>query len=489
MNFWMPPCLFALWCGVPPPTAAPLFPIAERSAVMAYWNASGRYRVAAAVDPLTQGPWQVRLTPAASAWFLNYQKALGGGAAPPTQDATAATPDTQTWENWVRAKLEWDRWKAAQDAEQANASIAVVRGMPSRGAPARRSGRADYEAERKIQSAPALPGPIPPSLLERVGAPPPFAEAVTPREHTIRFEDGESFVYRDHVVIRPRYAYYRFAQGVAAIGTLLKEMPDRELDPLFADAGLTPTAQRVVRAVSRLEGGFDAVNTYDTGCVSVGFIQFITFDDGKHSLCEVLALEKRERPAEFQKDFRQYGIDVTAENMLCVLDPGTGAELLGTEAVRKVIDDKRLISVFQHAGRRSAAFRIAQIKVAQMRYWPGEDPIRVELNGKVFVGRVCDVIRSEAGLATLLDRKINRGTIEPITGVLTRIMAAHGCESLPDAAAYEREIVAALKYRADFLADRSLSQPEQVARNRPDGAPGAAPADGGSARKPATGDR
>jgi hypothetical protein len=46
-------------------------------------------------------------------------------------------------------------------------------------------------------------------------------------------------------------------------------MSPEELNRIFAASGLTPVEARVMRAVSLLEGGFDSINTYDTG-FSVG---------------------------------------------------------------------------------------------------------------------------------------------------------------------------------------------------------------------------
>jgi hypothetical protein len=222
---------------------------------------------------------------------------------------------------------------------------------------------------------------------------------------------------------------------------------------------MSPSEQRIARAVSRLEGGFETINTYDTGYVSVGFIQFVTMETGRESLSEVLAWEKGNHADDYARDFHRLGVDVDEAGQLAVVDPATGAALVGPDAVLKVIEDKRLTAVFQRAGRHSRAFRVAQIRAAKAHYWPANDPVTVMVNGRPLSGTVSDVIRSEAGIATLFDRKVNRGTIAPFAEVVAGVMAAHGLASLPGAAAYEREIVAQLKYRADFLADRTLSQP------------------------------
>jgi hypothetical protein len=62
-------------------------------------------------------------------------------------------------------------------------------------------------------------------------------------------------------------------------------------------------------------------------------------------------------------------------------------------------------------------------------------------------------------MATLFDRKVNRGSIAPFAEVVAKVMAAHGCRTPAEARKYEREIIAGLKYRVDFLTDPALSQP------------------------------
>lgn len=415
------------------------FTVDERTAIVQYWNAPGRYTLGLPASALTRGPWQVRLTPDASRWFWNYQRYISGpGKPPPTLDVKASNPD---WERWIQAKLEFDRWSAQTVADSANAML-----IPSL-------------APLAAKEGPPAPGPAPADLVAKVGNPPPFAAAVVPMQYTVTFDDGDKYVLVDNPNMRPRYAYYRSANGVMDPGVALRNMTDAELDPLFERAGMTPSEARAAKAVSRLEGGFDAINTYDTGWVSIGFIQCITGERGDGSLMDVLAAEKVADPDAYAADFRRFGIDVNGSGVLVVVDPGTGAELTGNDAVRKVIEDKRLTAVFQRAGRRSTAFRVAQIRVARTRYWPASDTFTITTDGGPLTGRVSDVIASEAGMATLFDRKVNRGTIAPFAEVLERVVRAHNCRSLEEARKYEREIIAELKYRVDFLKDPTLSQP------------------------------
>ncbi len=424
------------------PPAPPVYTDAERARIVAFWNAPGRMTTGLPPDAAKTGLWQVRLTPPASLWFWNYQNAIGAGKTPPTQDPTAAAPNVAEWEKWIAAKVAYDRWQAQTVADAANAALASHPSAPSR------------------TPAPPAPGLIPAALLAAVGDPPPFAQAVAPLQTQITFEEGsEIYAYADNVTTRPRYAYYRFAQGTVSYGKPLRDLSDAELDPLFAAAGFNASEQRVAKAVSRLEGGFDSVNTYDTGFVSIGFLQFITYDDGKHSLMEVLAREKAEKPDDYARDFHVYGLDVNRDNTLVAIDPGSGAELTGLDAVRKVIEDKRLTAVFQRAGRHSKAFRVAQIEIAKARYWPAQETVAVAVNGQTLSGVVADVVKSEAGMATLFDRKVNRGSLAPFPDVVAQVMAARHLTQIADAAPYEREIITGMKYRANYLDDKTLTQP------------------------------
>ena len=213
------------------------------------WNEPGRYTVSAPPEAAKSGPWQVRLTPEASAWFLAYQRAVGAAKAPPTVDAAASAPETKGWEEWVQAKLAHDRWSAQRAADLANSLVLAGQYVTSAAA------------------EPPSPGPIPPALAALAGNPPPFAAAVSPLQYTVEFEPGDTYRYQDQVAMRPRFAYFRWAKGTVAYGTPLKDVPAEELQVLFEAAGFSSSEQRVMGAVSKLEGGFDAVNTYDTGCV------------------------------------------------------------------------------------------------------------------------------------------------------------------------------------------------------------------------------
>ncbi len=436
------------------PVPPPLWTDAEKAKIVAYWAEPGRYTLSSPPDVATKGVWQVRLTPEGSTWLLAYQRAVSGpGKIAPTQDAKPSNDGPHAdWENWISARLACDRFQAEQDASMANKPLLA----PSAPLPA-------LPTLATLPIAPKNPGPIPASLAAACGNPPPLAGIYAPLTYSITIGEpalAETYLYTDNVQMRPRFAYYRFSKGVNSNGTPVSKISQAERDNLFRAASLTPSDQRIFEAISPLEGGFDAVQTYDTGFLSVGFIQFVTLAEGKHDLSNVLQTEKTEQPTEFASDFHNFGIDVQPDLTLTIVDPQTGVELHGPEAVLKIIDDKRLVAVFQRACRRTP-FRVAQIKIAKSYYWPTGDPVTIALpKDSRLAATVGDIVHSEAGLATLLDRKINTGNIRPFSDVVNRVCTAHKVKSVEEAAKYEKEIIAAMKYRTDFLADKTLGQPK-----------------------------
>jgi hypothetical protein len=426
-----------------------LFTSDERDAVLRYWSDPTRYVSTVPTDAMEKGLWQVRLTTEGSTWLwaLNKGKKNLG---PPLPDAPAASDEQKAADAWVTARIARDRWIAWQAAVRNNQRVL---------------GKALPAVDKDTPAVePPDPGPLPALLAGTVGNPPPFAAAVVPMQHEVRFDDG-TLVYQDNIRTgSQRYAYYRYSQGVISFGTAVKTLPQDKLDHLFHLANISDAEARVMRSVSMLEGGFDSINTYDTGYVSVGFIQFACLKDGAGSLGAMLRDYKTTNPDQFQKDFRDFGIDVTPSGALGVLDLVTGAEVYGPDAAKKIIDDKRLIAVFQHAGQRSEPYVAAQIRAAKDLYYPGDDTFSITIDGQTYTGKVSDVIKSEAGLATLMDRKVNTGTIALLTQVATDIAAEVKPKSLAELAKYEWEIVQRMRYRRDYLADASLSQPQASAR-------------------------
>lgn len=421
-----------------PPAPEPHFSLEERAEVRRLWQLPGRYEVSLPDAATKTGPFQVRQTVEGSVWlWTHYRKADQARLVPTFDQQRTGT----VWDAWIKARQARDVFEAAELAASMNASLGFTSPKPS--------------------PAPEV-GPIPDDLLELSGNPPKFAEPVAVKKHTIRFPTGKVIVYEDAPQMRTLYPYYRSHEGVMSAGVRMKEVAESRRLKLFREAGIENKVLKVMQAVSALEGGFDSVNTYDTGYVSVGFLQFACLAGGSGSLGQVMARMKADSPKEFSRDFRKYGLDVAPDGALVALDIDTGAELIGPDAAQKIIQDKRLISVFQHAGLTSDAFCVAQLKVAKESYYPEDDLISVKVGDKVLSGRVGDIFKTEAGLATLMDRKINRGKLDPLLDVLTEVCRDYDFTSLPELSAAEYELIRKLVYRKDYLADDSLSRPRDL---------------------------
>ena len=455
-----------------PAPFAPCFTDDERKAVTAYWNAPRRYVAEPSPDPKDAN--RVNITVAGSAWQSKFNALV---ATRPRGDAEVAT------------------WQAFLDARRAN-DMAVAGGVAT------------------LADLPA-PLPLPPALQAALGDPPRFYEVVHPIRYTVTFAPGDDpagpFVYTDNISFMARKAYfpsYRQTVGVIKPGKPVRTLAgdDRaRVDALFAQVAKSETERHVLQAVSALEGGFESINTYDTGYVSVGLIQFIFARDGNGSLSSVLARMKADTPDAFQTDFRRFGIDVVPGQSVVCFAPALNAELHGADAVQGIINDKRLTAVFERAGLRDP-FRRAQVLVARSQYWPGDDAVTVtqtvvteqvgtsapvvrgvyfgtlppdmvallaqgaarqqtdpayKMTGQATTlsARVGDLIHSEAGLATLMDRKVNTGNLRLLNTVAADALARHKLTRLADLAPYEREIVDAMRYRTDFRKDATLTQP------------------------------
>ncbi|MGC4046142.1 MAG: hypothetical protein QM758_20320 [Armatimonas sp.] len=469
-----------------------LFSDKERAAIVTYWSAPGRYSMGLTPDIVGKGPWVVRQTAEGSEWLLRYQRKITAGKKIPPSKSAQAPDDgvTAGWDPWIAARIKADRAAAQEAVDASNAALKAAYTPTPSASPSTPLPPASPTPSPKGERVPEKTGttakpasspppssgegvgeaggrgnsgipPIPPSLLEALGNPPSFARAVLPMGYKVMFDKPEeTYTYTDHVRLGERFAYYRFPLGVVSYGAQLKDMEDGTRGKLFTAAGFSPSERKIFEGVSGLEGGFETVQTYDTGYVSVGFIQFVTLAEGKHDLSKVLLSEKKSDPKTYEADFRRFGIDVADDDSITVIDPATGAELVGPEAVKKIIDDKRLLAVFQRAGRNSEPFKVAQIKIAKSFYWPTDDKISVPLaEGARAEGTIGQVVKSEAGLATLLDRKINTGNTRPLEDVVGQVMQAHSLTTLAEVAPYEKEIVAKMEYRTNFLERSDLQQP------------------------------
>ena len=418
------------------PTPEGEFTRSEINQIINYWHQPGRYTTSAPSKSLELGPWQLRITPKGSHWFWKYNR------------LEKTKTEKRKWDNWLDKKVRYDRHQVLQRISSINVPWADRKSLEK------------YVYGDTLPITPLHPGPVPAKLLEKLGNPPCFATLVTPLQYKVVFDNGIAFQYIDNVRIRhPKWKFYRFSQGVESCGKKLKNIDKSELTKLYQKAGYSPSERKVFEAVSHLEGGFEAVTTYDTGYISVGFVQFTSGKTGLGNLSKLLFSYKKDSKKYFNKHFRRFGIDVNAKKQLVVIDPETGAKLIGEKAVIKVIEDKRLTAVFQRAGKYSNSFKIAQLKVAKSIYYPGLKKLYMNKGSEKIAVQIKDIIKSEAGMAVLLDRKIKRGNLGIFKQKLAQLVKNKGLSRFESAARYERELIQELIYRKNFLKDKKLSQP------------------------------
>ncbi|MCH7904843.1 MAG: hypothetical protein IH944_09790 [Armatimonadetes bacterium] len=431
--------------AIPSPAPAPesSFTLEERAAVVEYWSQPGRYEAKPLGEVDGTDIWFAKYTPEGSLWIREFYRLRSDGKVIPTITPEAENEQQLRWDNWLNARVARDRLLAEIEAEVQNA-IETGDAIPIRDG----------------SEAPA-PGEMPADLAGLIAAPPNFFHIAIPYAHTIRFDDA-TIEYQDHVGVPDKYAYFRNEKGVRSFGTKAADRGPDYINLLYQRAGIPVDQQRVFAAVSLLEGGFDSVNTYDTGFVSVGFIQFAALSEGAGSLGQVMLRMKTEYPEEFEGNFRRFGLDVTDDGVLVVADPTVGAELHGPDANQRIIHDKRLIAVFQRAGQLSDEFNVCQILTARDNYYPADDEIVVEVGGREMKCLVKDIFKSEAGLATMMDRKVNTGKLDPLGEYLRDLVEQTGMTDLKDAAKYEWALIRAMKYREDYLAMSALSQPARL---------------------------
>ena len=440
-------CLAPASSQVADPTEAapePLFTAEEAQNVSDFWRTSGRYLISFANN---DAPYQVRQTAEGSTWLLDYYRKARSQSSEkiiPGRAPTATNERQIEWNEWIDQRYAYDEYRAAQSAHNLNASLGYTGSVSLR--------------------AVADPGPCPADLRDFAGEPPAFNFATAVRQHTVQFDDL-ALTYQDNVKVRRKYAYYRFPAGVMDVGERMSNTGIENVRPLFEKAGVDDSKLRVMAAVSLLEGGFDSINTYDTGYVSVGFIQFACLSGGGGSLGQVLLTMKTTDPEAFQQDFRRFGLDVTPEGRMVALNLSTGQETIGADAAQTIIKDRRLTAVFQRAGRISEPFRLAQIQTALELYYPANDHIHIPLGTKTVVGKVSDIIKTEAGMATLMDRKVNTGSLGEFERAVSGIMLSYNLKRLDEVAAFEHELIQAMVYRDNYLEEGDLSKPKPNPRS------------------------
>ncbi len=204
-----------------------------------------------------------------------------------------------------------------------------------------------------------------------------------------------------------------YPNGIFYPGQHLPNLPFE----LVKSVGLTDVQARALQFVSRNEGKFDAINSYDRGIFSYGFIQFVGASEHGSSLNRLLDSMKLYAPSLFDKYFRRAGID-TEGGTVTVLNEN-GAKLTGDNAWLFIQRTISLYAAFIQSAYEPLLLK-EQLRCANNMYVQTAMNLKVPLsiNGiSLVVPQISTILSSEAALTMLIDLCVNQGS-----GGLTRVL-------------------------------------------------------------------
>ncbi|MEO3475541.1 hypothetical protein AAFN86_27055 [Roseomonas sp. CAU 1739] len=209
--------------------------------------------------------------------------------------------------------------------------------------------------------------------------------------------------------------------GRTGLDTFFDEDPDA-----FPD--LSPSVQRVMRAVSANEGKIEAINTWDNSILSCSIYQWtVAAGTGAGELPYALSVLKERAPAAFATYFGSLGLDVAVSKPK-PFAVGRGhfilhGRTLDTEALKAPLRGHLWAYRFWRAAH-DAAVRRAYVRVAIDRIPVFYGPAVAALDGRT----IGDFMSSEEAVAHLLDQHVNRPGHVPqtIAAAITAVIAATG---------------------------------------------------------------
>jgi hypothetical protein len=225
-------------------------------------------------------------------------------------------------------------------------------------------------------------------------------------EYTATFPkvDGNinTIVFRDNVPS----PYLTYIDGIVHTGTFMpKDIEAGTLPNVAISDGLAKSLQYVYAE----EGCFDAVNSYDKGIFSYGFIQFSGGMGG--SLNDFMLLLKIKYPDTFHERFGKYGIEVsegTPRAIISVLDTEENKTLTADAAWMYIMQNKPLTCAFIAAG---SDMNVVSTQIEYIMYAylnPAVNSlIDLTIGGTTHYGvPLHAIINSEMGVAAMVDLTI-----------------------------------------------------------------------------------
>ncbi|RKH67810.1 hypothetical protein [Corallococcus llansteffanensis] len=261
-------------------------------------------------------------------------------------------------------------------------------------------------ARAKLTQAQTHQQTVKDGLLTRIAGYTPMVDVqqtrtdVTVDGTTVRMRDGRETAYTNS---------WKAVDGGATSGDAAANV-----DTQLEKSGISEDRQKILASISGLEGTFSKVNTWDTGRVSWGFAQWTLGKSGNGTLAEFMRDLKKTDPAQYEKSFGKYGIDIDAKGV--VLTRGDGTVLRGVDAAEEIRTDVKLSAVFMAAGA-DPAMQQAQVRFASAGKISGARNRSVSVVGKDAEGQpvkaklqLKDVITSEYANAILSDLEVNAGS-------------------------------------------------------------------------------
>ncbi|MCU0392134.1 MAG: hypothetical protein MUE81_13525 [Thermoflexibacter sp.] len=200
--------------------------------------------------------------------------------------------------------------------------------------------------------------------------------------------------------------YATYLEGIVYTGTF---MPKHIQEGTLPNVAISATLAKALQFVYAEEGCFDAVNSYDKGIFSYGFIQFSGGLGG--SLNDFMLLLKIKYPDTFYERFSKYGIDVeegTPRAVVSVLDTEERRMLSGDAAWMYIMQNKQLTLAFIAAG---SDMNVVSTQIEYIMYVYMNPAINslidLEINGETYRDvPLHSIINSEMGVTAMVDLTI-----------------------------------------------------------------------------------
>ena len=234
----------------------------------------------------------------------------------------------------------------------------------------------------------------------------PYEPVETERTYYTIIIDGAKVSLYDHV---DAYATVceRGLEGKATVTGPSKGATVDEL--LDQDTTLSESRKKILKTISRFEGGFTAVNTWDRAVLTWGMVQWT---GGDHSdLTQALTIIKKTDPEAFERRFQKYGIDVDKNQL--VITPAAGSEIRGGAAAQAVQASPQLTAVVSAAGL-DPAIQLGELKAAnEVEITKALDTMleveAPEVEGRKARIRAGDIFTSEYGAGVLANQTVHGG--------------------------------------------------------------------------------